>query len=222
MTDDLVHAHLALGQAHDGHAEVQQVGDDREQRGLLAVLLHGGRAEKAAPALPFSAPRTHRPPAWSRNAALCADMRPKRVPVPTRIASYFSSSATVAIGAAGSSLKCALFAISSGKVQCTRLMSTSAPAPRAPWRWPGPSFRHGLQLSEGCLLRRGPSKHWMNSARTHCVGVSGPPDRLRFGRLCRELQQGFAAAQRIDVDRRIPRCRGSRGRATRRWPYHPA
>ena len=42
---------------------------------------------KAPPTLPFRAPLAHRPPAWSRKLAICEDMRPKRVPVPTITAS---------------------------------------------------------------------------------------------------------------------------------------
>ena len=45
------------------------------------------KLDQAAPTLPFSAPRAHRPPAWSRKAAICDDIRPKRVPVPMMIAS---------------------------------------------------------------------------------------------------------------------------------------
>ena len=45
------------------------------------------KLDQAAPTLPFSAPRAHRPPAWSRKLAICELMRPKRVPVPTMMAS---------------------------------------------------------------------------------------------------------------------------------------
>src|SRR4051812_18581190 len=48
---DFIELHLAgkaVIEADDGHAEVQQVGDDRKQRGLLAAMLRGGRGEGAA------------------------------------------------------------------------------------------------------------------------------------------------------------------------------
>ena len=41
----------------------------------------------APPTLPFRAPLAQRPPAWSRKLAICEAMRPKRVPVPTTMAS---------------------------------------------------------------------------------------------------------------------------------------
>src|SRR5262249_46640528 len=47
----LVELHLAgkaVIEADHGHAEVQQICDDREQRGLLAAMLGGGRGEGAA------------------------------------------------------------------------------------------------------------------------------------------------------------------------------
>src|ERR1700681_1880218 len=47
----LVELHLAgkaVIQADDGHAEMQEIGDDREQRGFLAAVLGRGRAEGAA------------------------------------------------------------------------------------------------------------------------------------------------------------------------------
>jgi len=58
--------HLAgktVVQADDDHAEVQQVGDDRKQRGLLAAVLSRGFEVKAPPTLPCSAPLSHSPPA---------------------------------------------------------------------------------------------------------------------------------------------------------------
>src|ERR1700686_2506621 len=48
---DLVELHLAgkaVVQADNGHAEMQQIGDDREQRGFLATVLGRGRGEGAA------------------------------------------------------------------------------------------------------------------------------------------------------------------------------
>src|ERR1044072_4484530 len=48
---DLVHPALALEaivEPDDGQAEVQQVGDDREERGLLPAMLGRGRGERAA------------------------------------------------------------------------------------------------------------------------------------------------------------------------------
>lgn len=42
---------------------------------------------KAPPTLPLSAPLAHRPPAWSRKAAICDGMRPKRVGAPMTMAS---------------------------------------------------------------------------------------------------------------------------------------
>src|SRR5262249_8588351 len=48
---DLVELHLAgeaVIEADHGHAEMQQVGDDREQRGFLAAMLGRGRGEGAA------------------------------------------------------------------------------------------------------------------------------------------------------------------------------
>ncbi len=39
---------MAIIEADDHHAEVQQVGDDREEGGLLAAVLGGGRAERRA------------------------------------------------------------------------------------------------------------------------------------------------------------------------------
>src|SRR5260370_16118941 len=48
---DLVELHLAgkaVIQPDDGQAEMQEVGDDREQRGLLAAVLGRGRAQGAA------------------------------------------------------------------------------------------------------------------------------------------------------------------------------
>src|SRR5437899_4680332 len=48
---DLVELHLAskaVIQANDGHAEMQEVGDDRKQRGFLAAMLGRGRGEGAA------------------------------------------------------------------------------------------------------------------------------------------------------------------------------
>src|ERR1700761_4322832 len=47
---DVVELHLAgeaVVQADDGHAEMQEVGDDGEQRGLLAAMLGRGRGEGA-------------------------------------------------------------------------------------------------------------------------------------------------------------------------------
>src|SRR5437763_16500897 len=47
---DLIELHLAgkaVVEADDRHAEMQQVGDDREQRGLLATMLRGRRGEGA-------------------------------------------------------------------------------------------------------------------------------------------------------------------------------
>src|SRR5258708_5509682 len=49
--DDLVERHLALmavRQTDHGHAEMQQVRDDREQRRFLAAVLGRGRRERAA------------------------------------------------------------------------------------------------------------------------------------------------------------------------------
>ena len=46
-----LHAHLAseaIVQADNGQAEMQQVGDDREERRLLAAMLGGGRGEGPA------------------------------------------------------------------------------------------------------------------------------------------------------------------------------
>src|SRR3984957_9789487 len=48
---DVIELHLAgeaVVQADDGHAEMQQVGDDREKRGLLAAVLGRGRGKGAA------------------------------------------------------------------------------------------------------------------------------------------------------------------------------
>src|SRR6266404_6590597 len=48
---DFVELHLAgkaVVQPDDDHAEMQEVGDDREQRGLLAAVLGRGRAKGAA------------------------------------------------------------------------------------------------------------------------------------------------------------------------------
>src|SRR3984893_4436170 len=48
---DLVELHLArktVIEADDGHAEMQQIGDDRKQRGFLAAVLGRGRGEGAA------------------------------------------------------------------------------------------------------------------------------------------------------------------------------
>src|SRR6266436_7753318 len=48
---DLVQLHLAgkaVVQADDGHAKMQEVGDDREQRGFLAAVLGCGRGKGAA------------------------------------------------------------------------------------------------------------------------------------------------------------------------------
>ncbi len=48
---DLVQRHLAgvaVIETDDDHAEVQQVGNDREQRHLLPAMLRGGRRERAA------------------------------------------------------------------------------------------------------------------------------------------------------------------------------
>ena len=42
---------------------------------------------KAPPTLPCRAPFIQRPPAWSRKFAICDDIRPNRVPVPTMMAS---------------------------------------------------------------------------------------------------------------------------------------
>src|SRR5712671_1547766 len=39
---------MAIVQTHDYHSEMQQVGDDREQGGLLAAMLCRGRREGAA------------------------------------------------------------------------------------------------------------------------------------------------------------------------------
>ena len=47
---------------------------------------------KAPPTLLWRAPFAHRPPAWSRKLAIWDDILPKRVPVPTTIASYSSRS----------------------------------------------------------------------------------------------------------------------------------
>src|SRR5215468_2028138 len=47
----LIELHLAgkaVIEADHCHAEMQEVGDDREQRGLLAAMLGGGRSEGAA------------------------------------------------------------------------------------------------------------------------------------------------------------------------------
>src|SRR3712207_1034989 len=62
-TRDLVEAHLALervGQANHHHAEVQQVGDEREQRGLLTAMLGGSGGEGRAD---LAVQRTARPEA---------------------------------------------------------------------------------------------------------------------------------------------------------------
>ena len=50
--------------------------------------------------LPFA----HRPPAWSRKLTIWDDILPKRVPVPTTIASYSARSSMRATGAVWSSL----------------------------------------------------------------------------------------------------------------------
>jgi len=42
---------MAIGQSDDGHAEVQQIGDDRKQGDFLAAMLGGGRCE-GAPTFP--------------------------------------------------------------------------------------------------------------------------------------------------------------------------
>src|ERR1700687_5013619 len=60
---NLVELHLArkaVIQADDGHAEMQQVGDDRKQRGLLAAVLARGRGEGAAA---LAVPRAFHPEA---------------------------------------------------------------------------------------------------------------------------------------------------------------
>ena len=74
---DFVELHLAgkaVVEPDDGQAEMQEVGDDREQRGLLAAVLGRGRGKGAADLA-------------VRKFAICDDMRPKRVPVPTMMAS---------------------------------------------------------------------------------------------------------------------------------------
>jgi hypothetical protein len=57
---NLVEAHLALeriGQADHHHAEMQEVGDEREQGRLLAAMLGGGRGEGRADLAVQRAPR---------------------------------------------------------------------------------------------------------------------------------------------------------------------
>jgi hypothetical protein len=39
---------MTVVEAHNHHAEVQKVGDDREQRRLLPAMLRGARRERAA------------------------------------------------------------------------------------------------------------------------------------------------------------------------------
>ena len=100
-TGDFIEGHLALEaiwKADDDHAEVHQVGDHREERRSRPPCCVA--VEVNAADLPFKAPRAHRPPAWSRKLAICEGIRPKRVGVPTMIASYSGSSAMVATGAA--------------------------------------------------------------------------------------------------------------------------
>ena len=81
----LVNLHLAgepVVQSDHRHAEVEQVGDDGEQRRLLAAVLRRRRREGAA-YLALEAPFAHRRPAGSRKLAIWDDILPKRVPVPT-------------------------------------------------------------------------------------------------------------------------------------------
>lgn len=87
--NDLVQGHLALvaiGKAHDDHAEVHQVGNDRKQRDFLTTMLRRCGREGATY---FAVQGTASPQTagWSRKLAICAGMRPKRVGVPTIMAS---------------------------------------------------------------------------------------------------------------------------------------
>src|SRR5262245_49247193 len=77
---------MAVIETDHHHAEVQQIGDDGEQRRLLSAMLRGVDVN-APPTLPCSAPRIQSPPAWSRKLAICDGSRPNRVPAPTMIAS---------------------------------------------------------------------------------------------------------------------------------------
>src|SRR6516225_4832584 len=86
---DLVELHLAseaIVQADHGHAEMQQVGDDRKQRRLLTAMLGCGSGEGAAD-LAVKGTFRPQPTGLIEKFAICEDMRPKRVPVPTMMAS---------------------------------------------------------------------------------------------------------------------------------------
>src|SRR5215831_6230356 len=88
-TGDLVELHLpgkTVIQADHDHAEMNRL--VMMENSVVSWPPCWVAVElKAPPTLPCSRPLSQSPPAWSRKFAICEDIRPKRVPVPTMIAS---------------------------------------------------------------------------------------------------------------------------------------
>ncbi len=86
---DVLVVHLAgvpVIESDNRHAEMQQIGDDREESGFLPAMLRAARGE-GTPHIAVKGTAHPQSVGLVEEYSICDEMRPKRVPVPTMMVS---------------------------------------------------------------------------------------------------------------------------------------